>query len=248
MTLRRSATCRKQLASASPAPRGPGGPGCNQVRWALTARPPVLNWRAYTAGMDNAELGVSVCHVCYTYVAFLAGALQMLRPHPCPVNVLIQDATLVHLRALAEFFQFRQGDALGPPSRINEERPNLRAQYYCDRPPCWTSKHFQRKPPSNLMMALDRGLAHLSLGRALSDACHRIRVPWHGPAHLHGAVMLILDTWDAFLRCINPCFENDIASGLKRHEHGFEVSLSEFRNRFTAEVSRLRVYQLNALP
>ena len=193
------------------------------------------------------RLQKGIRHVCYEYVLLLAGFVQMTKPHPCPTNILVQDATLTHLRALAEFFWFRKGAQPGPPSQVDPDRPDLLARYYYDRL-CRDPAPFDRS--SNLMKALNRCVAHLTLSRDLSDPDVRLVSPWDGPTHLHGTAMLMLRTWEEFIRGVHadfrPRFDKWLASCAKQ----FGISLAGFESDLT-RIVRSRVgdgYRLDPTP
>jgi hypothetical protein len=194
---------------------------------------------------DDIKLGIR--HVCYEYISFLAGADEMLNPrHVEPVNRLIQDATLVHTRNLAEFFFFRPGDRLGlPPSPV--DRSDLKALYYCDKPPKWTCNRFERE--SNLMNSLDKHLAHLSLAREINNPKFQVSGKWDGPTHIHGAVRLVMDTWNSFQTCVDSCYQDSFVCTLREAEKsagGF--SISTFLSSFDARVRSNPAYSVDTLP
>jgi len=173
--------------------------------------------------------------------------VEMTKPHPCPTNILIHDATLTHLRALAEFFWFRKGAQPGPPSQIDPTKPDLFARYYCDRL-CWDPAPFDRS--SNLMKALDKSVAHLTLARDLSDADVGIEAPWDGPTHLHGTAMLMLRTWENFMVGVRPDHRPHFDEWLACHAKAFGVSLASFETDLT-RIVRSRIgngYRLNSIP
>ena len=67
-------------------------------------------------------------HMAWEYVSLLAAAQQMAEDHRPPINHLVQDAYLVHLRNMAEFFDkgvaaFKENQ--GVPSA--PDRDNLRS-------------------------------------------------------------------------------------------------------------------------
>lgn len=154
---------------------------------------------------------------------------------------------MTHLRALAEFFRFRKGAQPGPPSQIDPKKPDLFARYYCDRL-CWDPAPFDRS--SNLMKALDKCVAHLTLARDLSDPNVGLQAAWDGPTHLHGTARLMLRTWEAFMQgvCLDfrPRFDQWLASYAKE----FGVSLSSFESDLT-RIVRSRIgngYRLDTVP
>jgi len=169
-------------------------------------------------------------HICYEHVLLLSGFREMMKPHPCPTNLLIQDATLTHLRALAEFFWFRKDEQPGPPSQINPKKPDLLARYYCDRLR-WDPSPFDRS--SSLMRALDKCVAHLSLARVRSDPEVGIQAAWHGPTHLHGTAILMLRTWDAFMGGVRPGFRPRFEDWLAHYASAFQISLAGFESELT---------------
>jgi len=193
------------------------------------------------------RLTSGIRHICYEQVLLLSSFREMMKRHPCPTNLLIQDATLTHLRVLAEFFWFRKGAQPGPPSRIDQKKPDLLARYYCDRL-CWDPSPFDRS--SSLMKALDKCVAHLSLGRVLSYAGLGIRAAWDGPTHLHGTAMLMLRTWEAFMGGLRPEFRPHFEHWLADHARAFQISSASFESELT-RIVRSRAadgYQADKLP
>ena len=58
-------------------------------------------------------------HIAWEYVALLAAAQQTAEGHPPPINHQVEEAFLVHLRNLAEFFhqgaaEFKKNPAVLP--------------------------------------------------------------------------------------------------------------------------------------
>jgi len=197
-----------------------------------------------TVPITPAQLEAGLKHVCYEHVSLLAGAWEMTNPaHVRPINLLIQDATLVHLRAMAEFFHFSPDD--GPlPKTLPRDRPDAKAIFYCQTA-AWNPLQFDRS--SKLMKALDKCLAHLSLARELTIQNVGLSVAWDGPTHLHGTMKLMLTTWDQFQIAVLPQFVATLDRCLKEAEKTVDFSITDFDLRFDA-VSRQRQYTLGQLP
>ena len=152
----------------------------------------------------------------------------MVHPHKEPVNHLIQDAFLTQVRALAEFFYFcrnpraqiRKAATLKPASALADKCDLKAVNYVPSSPPPWNPDPFERK--KFLLNAIDKCVAHLSLGRAQNTA-HAVQA-WSGPEHLYGTVDLLLKTWESFVASAGthrPEFEKGVtercvALGLSR--------------------------------
>ena len=183
-------------------------------------------------------------HVTYEYVSLLAGAWEMTEPHMLPVNVLLQDATLTHIRTLAEFFSHRT--PLGIQPAIDSDRPDLRACLYSTSID-WEPKVFVRA--SNLMQAIDKCVAHLSLARIVGDPRFGLGTPWNGPAHLHGTIRLMLDTWEGFETSILPQFRPALDKHLAKAESKLNCIVSGFWDMFHGRVAQLApAWKLGQLP
>ena len=148
------------------------------------------------------QLPDAIKHVVYVYVATLAAALQMTKPHASPVNVLIQDAFLTHLRALMEFFRVKE-----PAERRADNILAVDFRY----PMAWDAMEFG--PKSKLSVAVNKTLSHLTYSR------DKLPKPWDGPRNLHGTVRLFRCTWEEFLASVKFVNSN--------HGLEFEVQLGE---------------------
>lgn len=195
--------------------------------------------------VTSADFKKGLEHVTYEYVSMLAGAWEMTQPrHTLPVNVLLQDATLTHVRALAEFFSHRT--PLGFQPAIDCDRPDLRACLYCASIG-WKPKKFVRS--SNLMRAIDKCVSHLSLARMVGDPRFGLGTPWHGPTHLHGTVRLMLDTWEGFEISMLPKFRPPLAKHLARAESKLNCIGSGFWAMVDGRVAQLGPpWKLGQLP
>src|ERR1700694_3298786 len=195
--------------------------------------------------VTSADFKTGLEHVTYEYVSMLAGAWEMTQPrHTLPVSVLLQDATLTHIRTLAEFFSHR--NPLGLQPTIDCDRPDLRGGFYCASIG-WAPQN--RARPSSLMRAIDKCVAHLSLARMVGDPRFGLDTPWDGPSHLHGTVRLMLDTWEGFEKSILPEFQPALASHLATAESKLNRIVRGFWAVFHGQVAQLGpAWKLGRLP
>src|SRR5690242_19938183 len=115
----------------------------------------------------------------------------MVRSHGLPLNLLIQEATLIHALNLTDFFRFAPNDVVGPPASISAYQPDMKALHYCCVSPKWCPTHFRKE--SALVKALHKGVAHLS-SRVLTNSTVGMVEPWDGHKHIHGTVELLKNT------------------------------------------------------
>ena len=169
-------------------------------------------------------------HVTWEYVSLLAAAQQMAEDHRPPINHLVQEAYLVHLRNLAEFFDkgvtaFKENQGV-PPAR---DRDNIYAVDLC-RSVKWDAKPFS--PKTRLRRAIDKTLSHMTYSRDLSSGFSEIGVAFHGPSHVHGTLMLVRRAWEKFLDSLDPQYTESVAQWLDTHAEHMGVSLGSFYTQF----------------
>jgi hypothetical protein len=144
---------------------------------------------------------------------------------------LVEQAFLVHVRSLAEFF--REGvDKFGQgPSPAQRNNDNIRAVDFCDEVR-WCKKPFGKD--TKLIRAINKTLSHMTYSRRLET---EIDVVFDGHFHVHGTVKLISRTWRAFLDSVSPKFLNplcqeDIHFWLDKHTLEWPIRFSELENEF----------------
>jgi hypothetical protein len=184
-------------------------------------------------------------HVAWEYVALLAAAQQMAVGHCPPVNHQVQEAFLVHLRNLAEFFhkgvaEFRTNPAVPPP----RPQDNIYAVDFCSSVE-WDEGPFD--PKTRLRRAIDKTLSHMTYSRDLTSSSSEIAVAFDGRFHLHGAVVLVRRTWEAFLGSLCFQYREGLMRWLDKHAGGMGLSLNGFDTQF-AKRAREWNWRLNETP
>jgi hypothetical protein len=185
-------------------------------------------------------------HIAWEYVALLAAAQQMGEGHGPPINHQVQEAFLVHLRNLAEFFhqgvvEFRKNPAVLPCRK----RDNIYAVDLCSSV-SWHETLFD--PKTRLRRAIDKTLSHMTYSRDLSSGSSEIDLAFDGRFHVHGTVTLIRRTWDAFLKSLRPEYQADLSSWLAKHAEGMRVSLGTFDDQFEKMARRWSHWRFNQTP
>ncbi|MGA3316542.1 MAG: hypothetical protein ABSC64_08890 [Candidatus Korobacteraceae bacterium] len=174
----------------------------------------------------------AVEHVAWEYAMFLAAALPKARYGP-PVNHQTQESFLVHLRNLAEFFhqgtaEFRgnPAGALGPLPRGND---NIHAVDFCYKIG-WDEKRLHTD--TKLRRAINKTLSHLTYSRDLSSGLSEIDMPFDGPKHTHGSVVLIRRAWDGFMQSVRVEYQTELTSWVEKRATDLGISLKTFDDRF----------------
>jgi hypothetical protein len=188
-------------------------------------------------------------HIAWEYVALLAAAQQMAEGHGPPINHQVQEAFLVHVRNLAEFFhkgvaEFRNNPAALP----RRNRDNIYAVDLCSSV-FWDEKPFD--PKTRLRRAIDKTLSHMTYSRDLNSGSSEIDVAFDGRHHAHGTVKLMRRTWDEFLRSLRPKYLPDLTFWLEKHANlrdGMQVSLTGFEERFNLKVKQWKSWEFNRTP
>jgi hypothetical protein len=161
-----------------------------------------------------------------------AAALEMVKPpYPAwPINHVLQEAFLVHVRVLAEFF--RKGVAEFIPTQMPPDRAedDILAVDFCSRVE-WEPSPFERS--TKLITAINKTLSHLTYSR------DSIAVPFDAHLHAHGTLRLMRQTWEKFVSVIrseylSPNCREDIHYWLRKHaEADAKLGvLGDFDNRF----------------
>jgi hypothetical protein len=176
--------------------------------------------------------------VAWEYVALHAAALEMVKPpYPAwPVNHVLQEAFLVHVRSLAEFFHTGVHNFTGTqPAR---DKDNVYAVDFCFAV-TWGPDPFASS--SRLITAINKTLSHLTYSRYSASSTH---VAFDACLHAHGTLRLIRETWADFLKGVkrdylSPQHEEDIQYWLRKHtEADVKYGLfGDFGNRFDTLVS-----------
>src|SRR2546425_209688 len=185
-------------------------------------------------------------HIAWEYVALLAAAQQVAEGHGPPINHQVQEAFLVHLRNLGEFFhqgvaEFRKNPAVLPCRK----RDNIYAVDLCSSV-SWHEKRFD--PKTRLRRAIDKTLSHMTYSRDLSSGSSEISVAFDGRFHVHGTVTLIRRTWDAFLKSLRPEYQANLSHWLAKHAEGMRVSLDNFDDQYEKMARRGAHLRLNQKP
>jgi hypothetical protein len=185
-------------------------------------------------------------HIAWEYAAVLVAAREMAQGHGPPINHQVQEAFLVHVRNLAEFFhqgaaEFRSNPA-APPCR---KRDNIYAVDLCLFV-SWDETRFD--PQTRLRRAIDKTLSHLTYSRNLSTGSSEIDVAFDGQFHMHGTAKLIRRTWDAFLTSLRPEYYADLSDWLARHAEMMRVPLGNFDDEFEILARRWSHWRFNQTP
>ena len=141
----------------------------------------------WTPTTDHVERATE--HVAWEYVATLAAAREMARGHDSPINHEIQEAFLVHVRNLAEFFCKRVREFQLLPNQLvprTEQRDNIYAVDFCSAV-TWDPAPLEAD--TKLRRAIDKTLSHLTYSRDLQGA--QLDRAFEGHYHVHGTVKLM---------------------------------------------------------
>ncbi|MGA2328993.1 MAG: hypothetical protein ABSH05_22220 [Bryobacteraceae bacterium] len=185
-------------------------------------------------------------HVAWEYVALLAAAQQVAAGYGPPLNHQVQEAFLVHLRNLAEFFhkgvaQFRRNPEV-PPQR---NRDNIYAVDLCSSV-TWDESPFD--PSTRLRRAIDKTLSHMTYSRDLKSGSSEITVAFDSQLHLHGTLVQVRRTWEAFVRALHPQYRNGLMQWLDKFAGDMGVSLNGFYADFDERAKRWGYYHFNHTP
>jgi hypothetical protein len=188
--------------------------------------------------------------VAWEYAAMLGAALEMAKGPEGPTNHFVQEAFLVHVRNLGEFFrkgvkEFRQ-DPSQPPLR---DEDNIFAVDFCSTV-LWDETPFNRD--RKLPTAINKTLSHMTYSRkpgSLSD-------PFDGYRHAHGTVILLRRTWSNFMASMQPSLREcpeSIEVWLGKHTNpndkfGLRVDLVQFEHQFERLVSQRSEWLRNQTP
>jgi hypothetical protein len=185
--------------------------------------------------------------VAWEYVALLGAALEMAKGPGPPINHLVQEAFLVHVRNLAEFFRegvsaFKKTQA--PPER---SRDNIYAVDFCFLLG-WQAEPFAYD--RELIKAINKSLSHMTYSRDPASTSHAL---FEGCLHLHGTVKLMRQTWGDFLKSVKPEFlqpqhPRDIHFWLVEHTKEWPVSFNDLESNFEGEAKQWKHWTLNQTP
>lgn len=125
-------------------------------------------------------------HVAYEYVMLHAAAVEMTKPHPPPVNHLVQVAFLVHARCILGFFLLGID---GP------RKDDITIRDFCIEE---VEIPGAEERARRLRKAIDKTVAHLTKSRKVDENNPEI-APFDGPQHLHGTVTFVQEHWEKFL-------------------------------------------------
>jgi hypothetical protein len=190
--------------------------------------------------------------VAWEYAAMTAAALEMAQDHKAPVNHFVQEAFLLHVRNLAEFFRSGVDDFIKAPSTIVERtEDNIYAVDFCNSM-LWSEKPFGKD--TRLMKAINKTLSHMTYSRNLTPSgVSEITLAFDGCNHVHGTVNLIRRTWEKFQHSMKPeymrpQYPTDIAYWLAEHTNGWRVKFSDWDNEFETQAKRWKHWSLNETP
>jgi len=165
-------------------------------------------------------------HVAWEFVALLAAAHQMAMPHRPPRNHQAQEAFLVHLRNLAEFFhsgvaQFKAN--LGV--LVSRRHDNIFAVDLCESVK-WDETPFHKR--TRLRRAIDKTLFHITYSRNLRSGVSEIDIAFDGRLHLHGTIRMIRHAWDGFIDSLRPDCRAELDRWVGQHSRDMLPSLNTF--------------------
>ena len=186
-------------------------------------------------------------HIAWAYAALLAAAMQMAEGHSAPINHQVQEAFLVHVRNLSEFFfrgvdEFKK-DPSALPKRADD---NVYAVDLCSSVK-WSEAPFHRD--QKLLRAINKTLSHITYSRDLSPGnSSKIDLAFDGSLHAHGTVRLLRKTWIGFMESLRHEFRQDLLGWLNQHADGMKVPLSDFDQEFDRLVRRWPHWILNQTP
>jgi hypothetical protein len=178
-------------------------------------------------------------HVAWEYVSMVAAAVEMAKGSwegfSSPMNHLVQEAFLAHVRNLAEFFQEPR------------KKDNIYAVHFCASVG-WQSKPFE--PRTNLIQAINQTLSHMTYSR---DRASRGHVHFEGYEHVHGTVNLLRHTWADFMKSVMPEFlhpqcPEDINYWLVEHTKDWRVKFSDLQDEFERRARGWSHWKLNETP
>jgi hypothetical protein len=184
--------------------------------------------------------------VAWEYAALLGAALEMASAPTPPLNHFVQEAFLVHVRNLAEFF--REGIEEFQKTTTPPDRPGyIYAVDFCD------SVRWNPAPlgaGTNLIRVINQSLSHMTYGR---DSAGRGHVHFEGFEHAHGIVKLMRKTFEDFLKSVKPEFlqpqlQEDIPYWLVEHTKEWSASFADFGSTFEREVRRRPGWKLDLTP
>ena len=175
--------------------------------------------------------------VAWEYLCVHLAALEMTKGHPHPVNHLVEQAFLVHVRSMAEFFwsgvaDFRCRPNSGPISR---KKDDIYAVDFCSDVR-WCEERFgsPKFRDTKLIKAINKTLSHMTYSRRLDS---EIDVAFVGYRYLDGTVKLMRRTWEKFIESISPNYlrpqcSQDIQYWIDRHTKDWTLKLPEIESEF----------------
>jgi hypothetical protein len=175
--------------------------------------------------------------VAWEYLCVHLAALEMTKGHPHPVNHLVEQAFLVHVRSMAEFFwngvaAFRLSPNSAPISRTKDD---VYAVDFCSDVR-WCERHFGRHKfgDTELIKVINKTLSHMTYSRRLD---REIGDAFVGYLHVDGTVKLMRRTWEKFLESISPRFRRpectqDIEYWIHWHSKEWPLKLPQIESEF----------------
>jgi hypothetical protein len=175
---------------------------------------------------DSPRLTRGLQDLAHEFVSCLAAAQEMQNSkHETPVNHLIQDAFLVHYRALREFF------------RGSEDKDNVQA-VHCVDCVAWNLAPFQSR--CGIEVAINKCLSHLTYSRDPELPDTEMTISWDGPSHLVGAVRVLLEAWGKFTDHILPDLKQAFQHELEKKAGEYRLDIEAFKRDYEIRARRLR--------
>jgi hypothetical protein len=183
--------------------------------------------------------------VAWEYAAMTAAALEITKSPKPPVNHLVQEAFLVHVRNLVEFFRSGVDDFRKDPSAVvrrSLDLDNIFAVDFCHSAG-WNTEAFGRD--WKLDRAINKTLSHMTYSRDRASETH---AHFEAHEHLHGTVGLMRRTWGDFLKSVKPTFlqphcPKDIRFWLDEHTKGWPGvgSFNDLASDFEPRLKKLAI-------
>ena len=179
-----------------------------------------------------------------------AAALEMAKGPESPINHLVQEAFLVHVRSLAEFFRSGVSEFKKTPTLVPRSDDNIYAIDFCHSVQ-WSEKPFGRN--TQLIRAINKTLSHMTYSRDLTSGVSEIHLAFDGYLHVHGTVKLIRLTWEQFLQSMKPEYvrprcPTDIEYWLGEHTRNWMTHFSDVENEFEIRAKGWPHWKLNQTP
>jgi hypothetical protein len=189
--------------------------------------------------------------IAWEYAAMVAAALEIAKGPEAPTNHLVQEAFLVHVRNLAEFFRLGVKEFKKTPAvLVPRSDDNVYAVDLCHSV-LWSEAPFDGS--TRLIKAINKTLSHITYSRDLTSGVSEIDSVFDGYLHVHGTVNLIRRTWEKFLQSVRPEYVRplcpmDIQYWLDEHTKKWSVQFSDLGNEFERRAKGWSHWKLNETP